>query len=224
MRKTYLVMAGCLILAIASPALAANGFYMGFEGGATFLNDANFEGTGASTGASFTTEYDTGYVAGGFLGYQDQYMRFEAEMAFRQNDWNDLTDFTVAGFGTVSSSFKADDIGVSGETNVLNTMANVYLDMHNSSPFTPYLMAGVGFAYIEISDVSFSTAGTTIPVADEDDLVLAWQGGAGLSYAFNEVVSMNIDYRYFATSDPEFTDVDFEYDSHNIMASLLFHL
>jgi opacity protein-like surface antigen len=144
-------------------------------------------------------------------------------MAFRQNDWNDITDATVAGFGTVSS-FEAAGIGVDGETNVLNTMANVYLDMHNSSPFTPYIMAGVGFAYIEIFDVSFSTGGTTYSAADEDDLVLAWQGGAGLSYAFNEVVSMNIDYRYFATSDPEFTDADFEYDSHNIMASLLFHL
>ena len=216
-------MAGCLILATATPAFAANGFYLGVEGGATFLNDADFVGTGPSTGVTFTTNYDTGYLAGGFFGYQDQFMRFEAEMAYRHNDWEDVTDATVAGIGTVPS-FESAGIGVSGETNVLNVMANVYLDMHNSSPITPYIMAGVGFAAIEIYDITFSTAGSTLEVADEHDTVLAWQLGGGLSFAFNDMVSMNIDYRYFATTDPEFTDVDFEYESHNVVASVLFHI
>lgn len=222
MKKIYLVMASCLVLAVASPALAAEGFYMGVEGGATFLNDADIAGTGPSTGLTFTTEYDTGYVAGGFLGYQFSFMRFEAELAYRQNDWNDITDATVAGVGTITS-FEAAGIGVSGETNVLNVMFNGYLDMHNSSPFTPYIMAGVGSAYVEINDVRFSNAGVTVSVADEDDTVFAWQVGAGLSYAFNEMVSMSVDYRYFEISDPEFTDVDFEYNSNNVMASVLFH-
>jgi len=222
MKKSYLVMAGCLILAVASPALAADGFYAGFEGGATFLNDGDFVGTGPSTGVTFSTEYDTGYVAGGFFGYQSQYMRIEAELAYRQNDWNDITDATVTGVGTVPS-FEDAGIGVSGETNVLSTMINGYVDFSNSSPFTPYLMAGVGVAYVEINDVTFTNGGSTILVRDEDDTVLAWQVGAGLSYAFNEMVSMSVDYRYFATSDPEFTDVDFEYDSHNVLASVQFH-
>ncbi|TKB28064.1 porin family protein [Desulfopila sp. IMCC35006] len=222
MKKTYLVMTGCLMLAAASPALAADGLYMGFEGGASFLNDADFVGTGQSTGLSYTTEYDTGYVIGGFLGYQYQYMRIEAELAYRQNDLDDLSNVTVANVGTVPS-FAAAGIGISGETNAFSAMVNGYLDIHNSSPFTPSIMAGIGFANVELNDVSFSSPSVTLSAVDEDDTVFAWQVGAGLSYAFNEMVSLSIDYRYFATSDPQFADVDLEYDSHNIMARVLYH-
>ncbi len=222
MKKTYLVMAGFLVLSAGAPVFAADGFYAGAEGGATFVNDADFTGTGSSAGAFFTTEYDTGYIVGGFFGYQYQSMRVEAELAYRRSDWKDITDVTVAGVGTVAS-FKDAGIAVDGETYVLSGMINGYLDMHNTSALTPYIMAGVGAANVGIDNVSFTSGGVTVSADNEDDTVLAWQVGAGVNFAFNEMISLSVDYRYFATSDPEFSDVDLEYNSHNIMASLLFH-
>jgi opacity protein-like surface antigen len=44
--------------------------------------------------------------------------------------------------------------------------------------------------------------------------------GAGLGYALTPQFTLSADYRYFATADPKFTDVDginfdYEYASHN---------
>ena len=63
-----------------------------------------------------------------------------------------------------------------------------------------------------------------ISLVDDDDTVLAYQVGAGLGYAVNATTTIFVDYRYFATEDPEFSySQEAEIDSHNISLGLRYN-
>lgn len=73
---------------------------------------------------------------------------------------------------------------------VQTLLVNAYVDMPNSSGFTPYIGAGVGMAFIDVegSSMGLSTSGyATVP---------AGQLGLGCSYAFNRNVSVDVGYRF----------------------------
>ena len=44
-------------------------------------------------------------------------------------------------------------------------------------------------------------------MADDSDTVFAYQLGVGLGYAITKVAILTIDYRFFGTLEPEYTDV-----------------
>lgn len=222
MKKRFLMLAGCLSLAMAAPALAATGPYFGVQGGASLLPDEDFQGTGAYSDTRFTDEYDAGYTVGAFVGYRLTVIRLEAELSYRQSDLDDIKDASVAGVGVVSS-FEDAGIGVDGETNVTSLMFNAYFDLRNPTPFTPYVMAGVGGANVERDNLRLTSGAVTITAPDDDDTVLAWQVGAGVDFDFTEFLSLGVGYRYFATDDPEYSGMDGEFDSHNIIASIRFN-
>jgi OmpA-OmpF porin, OOP family len=67
---------------------------------------------------------------------------------------------------------------------------------------------------------------------DDNDNRFAYQGIAGVSYSVTPQWKVALDYRYFATLDPEFsattpggasTKVDSEYSSHTVMLGLRYH-
>ena len=96
---------------------------------------------------------------------------------------------------------------LSGDITALAFLVNGYYDFTNKSRFTPYISGGVGLAKIEINDEDESL----------DDTVFAYQIGAGVGYAVSEKVTIDIKYRYFATSDPKFEEVGGEFASHNFL-------
>ena len=55
-----------------------------------------------------------------------------------------------------------------------------------------------------------------------DDTVFAWQLMAGLAYNFTPNMAATFSYAYFATSDPEFEGIEFDYASHNVIVGLRF--
>ena len=91
-------------------------------------------------------------------------------------------------------------------------MANGYFDVENETPFTPYIGGGIGVAMLETSAVS---AGG-IDMGSDDETVFAYQAIAGVAYTFGFVWMLQMEYRFFGTEDPTFSNTESEYNSHNL--------
>jgi outer membrane protein OmpA-like peptidoglycan-associated protein len=100
-------------------------------------------------------------------------------------------------------------------------MVNALYDIPVNFPVVPYVGAGVGYARIKADGVNI--AGTT--VMDDTSNKFAYQGIVGAAYRMTDNLKLGLEYRYFATLDPEFstsagTNVDSEYSAHNVLLSL----
>lgn len=73
---------------------------------------------------------------------------------------------------------------------VQTLLMNAYVDMPNSSGFTPYIGAGAGMAFIDVEGRSMGMS------ASGHARVPAGQLGLGCSYAFSRKVSVDIGYRF----------------------------
>jgi opacity protein-like surface antigen len=94
---------------------------------------------------------------------------------------NFVTNFTVADEGNVQT---------------WALMANAWIDLGNSSTFTPYIGGGIGYA------ISKFDGGA---VYDGVDGNFAWQLGAGVDVAVSDTTSLGLGYRYFDAGDVELT-------------------
>ncbi len=192
-----------VLLAVA-PAIAAAesiNVYVDIAGGANFLEDSDISGTGLSTEADFDPGFAIKAAIGNALGSG---LRFEAEVAYRQND--------------------ADSVGGSsadGDVSAWSLMGNAIYDIKTGGRLTPYIGVGAGVAGIDWNDVSPVGGGSV----DDNDTVFAYQGIAGAAYAINDNLQLTLDYRYFATEEPDLTtstgtNFDADYQSHSIMVGL----
>lgn len=213
MKKTMLLTAGCALTVLcAMPALAAEkttGPYMSGHLGITMPPDSTVTDS-TLAGVSLEVDYDTGLALDLALGYKFGSTRLEGEFGYQKNDFNDVT-VTVAGVG--SASLKGTGVPFSGDTKVTSFLMNGYYDFTNDSAFTTYLTAGLGLAKVKVSMDLPSVGAST----SDSDTVFAYQIGAGVEYALNQTVSLDVRYRYFATSDPSFDTTDAEFSSHNVM-------
>ena len=172
------------------------GPYISGNLGAVIVNDSDLD-DGVDTGEF---SYDTGFGFVAALGTSLQNdIRVEAELGYRNND---LDEIKVDGFGSGD---------IDGDVTTTSLMGNGYYDFSTTGSFSPYIGAGVGYANVE---------GDLDDFGDEDDNVFAYQFILGGSFASSETLSVDLQYRYFATEDPDFDGLDSEYQSHNIMIGL----
>ena len=164
--------------------------------GAVILNDSDLD-DGVDTG-EFSYDTGFGFVAALGTSLQDD-IRVEAELGYRKND---LDEIKVDGLGSGD---------IDGDVTTVSLMGNAYYDFSTESSFSPYIGAGLGYANIE---------GDLDDFGDEDDNVFAYQLILGGSFPSSETLSIDLQYRYFATEDPEFDGLDSEYSSHNILIGL----
>jgi opacity protein-like surface antigen len=163
-------------------------------------------------------EFDSGFNVGGAFGYDYGMARLEIELAHRQNDVDtikvDLLDF------------KGD-----GDFSATSVMLNGYWDFETGSPVVPYIGGGIGFANVSANNVKFFDELGAVRYVDDDDNVFAYQLAAGLAFALNPALTLDLGYRFFGTSDPEleadpllvdppFGDFETEFDSHNVSLGL----
>jgi len=147
--------------------------------------------------------YDAGAVATVAVGYADgNGLRLEGELGSR---YNEMDDFSLAGYGSVN---------IDGDVTVGSLMANVFYDFDPRGKVSPFIGAGAGFANIEADIDHFGS---------DDDFVFAYQLAAGISFKVIERMSIDVQYRYFSTEDPEFDGIDAEYATHNIMGGVRFN-
>lgn len=186
------------------------GIYGKVMGGVGFTEDHDFE-TNAAGVRTIETELSTGLAILGAVGYDFGNWRSEFELSYRTNSV-DVHNSSVAG----------DLNGATGDLMAFAAMINAYYDFENESNYTPYLGAGVGWASLDYD--GYGVTGNA-NVVNDDDSVFAYQLMGGFDYQFSEHLKGIVEYRYFGTSDPEFTtnvgatsnDTDTEFSSHAIL-------
>jgi opacity protein-like surface antigen len=188
-------------------AFPARAEVMGVYGGLKFIDSIQSTGAVSKTtppllGDLGIKSYAQNTIGGGiFIGY-DFYPKFQApvraevEYAIRTNMRTEWNKSVQVGPGTVSHNLKA-------EWNLQTLFANVYLDFHNSTAFTPYIGGGLGMGFINVSYKGEATAVgpvigrvTTNQTDGKLNTVFAWNVGAGCSYAVTENFSLDLAYRF----------------------------
>lgn len=217
MKKTMLITAGWALAVLCTmPAQAAEkptGPYVSGHIGIAMPSDTSVTFP-ATPNVSLDIDYDTGLALDLALGYKFGPARLEGEIGYQKNDFDDVT-VNVAGVG--SASLKGAGVPFSGDMKSTSFLVNGYYDFATGSALTPYLSAGLGFARAKVG-MDLPSVGY---IFSDSDTVFAYQFGAGVEYAISETVSLDLRYRYFATSDPSFdaegVTMDAEFASHNLM-------
>jgi outer membrane autotransporter protein len=205
MKKKLLAVLCCAAaLLFLNTAHAADGPYVGFNVGAAMLTDSDVTDSEAP-GDAIELSYDNGWTMGAAVGYRLNNFRVEGEISYQKND---IDETSAMGFSMDSS----------GDVSGLSFLVNGYYDFANQTAFTPFLSAGLGYARVEVND--YNLAGSGFADFNEDDSVFAYQFGAGVGYAVNESITIDLKYRYFTTSDPDFDGSEAEIASHNILLGL----
>ncbi len=187
--------AASLALGATANATTINGWYVGLEGGANWIDDWDqtfftTNGTGVVTDTDLVnTGFDTGWAALATVGYGfGAGWRGEFEAGYRDNN-SDSILLNGAPF-----------VGADIDLSQLSLMVNVLYDIPLTQAVSLSLGAGAGADYA-MYDI-------TVPAGSSSDetWVFAYQGIAGLNYAVGQQTSLFVNYRYFRALEP---DVDF---------------
>jgi OmpA-OmpF porin, OOP family len=135
--------------------------------------------------AAIPVRFNAGYNLGARGGYRLGSWRFEEEYSYRHNN--------VAEYGEAS-------IGVNGARRTQSILTNLIYDVDVGWPVTPHI--GVGIGAMNVSD-RLSVPATAVFLSDS-----GWQFGyqaiAGMRYDLNALLSLDLDYRYLATTESMF--------------------
>ncbi len=175
-----------------TPGQSFPGFYVGAEGGLNWLLNNN------------SYNMNTGWAAGGVLGYDFVGPRVELEGVYRSNNGTrpgiiGSTSPTVAcipgvqGLPVCTQSPGTTSFGnVGGHINQLAFLANLLYDFAPGATITPYVGGGAGIAFVDQDINGCSLCSTQF----------AYQGILGLGWNINQNFRVNLDGRYFGTTSP----------------------
>jgi OmpA-OmpF porin, OOP family len=225
MRKLAIVMA-LSSTAIATPALARDGaLYVGGEFGAMIVEDIDFD-VGATEDA-IGLDYDYGYDAGVFVGYDLGGFRLEGEVAYKKADVDSFqTLILLPGTGNQGREFAG------GNTSVLSFMVNGMLDFGEDDGVSGFLGGGVGMARVKFNNIrAFEN---TAAFLDDSQTKFAWQVIAGVRQAITPNIDVTLKYRFFNVPNLEvesFTggtgatvgDAEGRFRSHSLLGGITFN-
>ncbi|HEY4165155.1 MAG TPA: OmpA family protein [Reyranella sp.] len=214
MKKTLAVAALAAALPFGAQAQSTPGVYVGVEGGANWMFNSSFNtnlgisvlGGTTTLSTPTTASFNTGWAVGGMVGYDFVGPRVELEGLFRQNT------------GTLSAALPGLGLGLGGSgggngnltVNQTTVMANAYYDFWADQAFTPYIGAGVGVAFVNVTGNSSSTLGAAPFIINGNTNVnsnstqFAYQYMMGVGYKISPNIRVNLEGRYFGTTQPSF--------------------
>ena len=183
-KKSLLAAAATAALALPVAAHAQTnpypGVYIGAEGGANWLLNSN----------SYTM--NTGWAAGGKVGYDFVGPRIEVEALYHSN------------YGTGAVPFPGGAVNKDGQIQQVSVMANVFYDFMPASVITPFVGAGAGVAFVDSSILGCNLCSTQF----------AYQGIVGVAWNITDAFRLSLDGRYYGTTNPG------AYQNNNIMTML----
>ena len=211
MKKTFSAIVVLLMLfMLPSISLGAKiGPYMSVQLGGAFLTDSEISEEGYDLG---TMKFDPGFASSFAGGFNFGMFRIEGELGYQGNNVDNKYDdyYDDHYYDDYDDDHYDDDhYDDSSDLTAYSLMGNFYLDFVNPSPVTPFLTAGIGMATVELFDY-------------DDDTVFAYQVGAGLAFAINPHMSIDLKYRYFATEDLDFEGIEAKFASHNVYCGFRF--
>ncbi len=200
LRLAIIVFAG-LALPVGAAA-QSEGLYLSGGIGGGWPQDAEYTGAGFNAEASLDLGLSASLAIGTTFGGN---WRGEAELSHRVADVDAISGSATGG-GDISGS---------------STMVNGYYDLFSGSDWRPYVGAGIGVMRLSVDGIA-PVGGS---IVDDDDTVAAVQGIIGMGYRLSDRIGLFTDYRFLATSDPEFrtaagADVESEYSEHRIVIGL----
>jgi opacity protein-like surface antigen len=205
MKKNLLIIFVCVqAFFFSAPVYSAEGLYVSGNIGFSMASDSDLTDS-TVPGITVNTEFDTGLALGAAIGYDFNKFRVEGEISYQKNEIDKI--------GAQGVLFVP-----SGDALALSFLINGYYDIVNSSAFTPYISAGLGFAQVEFNDIDISGIG--FPGSSDKDTVFAYQIGIGVGYAVTEKVTIDVKYRYFDTEDSEYDTTAAEFTSNNFLCGV----
>jgi OmpA-OmpF porin, OOP family len=189
MKKALLAAAALIALPAAANAQSSwftptapayPGFYIGAEGAANWLLNNN------------SYVMDTGWAAGGKVGYDFVGPRVEVEGLYHSNN------------GTAVVAFPTGYANVRGKIDQVSVMANLLYDFFPGATLTPYIGAGAGVAFVDANIQGCNVCLT----------MFAYQGILGLGFNATPALRIGLEGRYYGTTNPG------AYINNNIMALL----
>jgi outer membrane immunogenic protein len=197
--RNRILMAGFLVAALATSAMAKDGPYVGASGGVTLVHDSDLTVTGVGTA---TGSFDTGGAFNVEAGYRIQDARFAFQFGYKNADLS-----TISGPGG--------SVGVTDtQITVLSYMANGYYDFKNTSAVTPFLGAGIG-----LLSGKFESQGTSDTVNE-----FGYQFTAGLGFKASDNVMVDLSYLFQgAANDFSKDGTSVSYHSSNFLAGVRYN-
>ena len=193
MKKGLIAAAALIALPMAAQAQSpAPGFYIGAEGGLNWLLNTNVTAQTTTSGGALNTVQvtpQTGWAAGGVIGYDFVGPRVELEAVYRQNQ----TGINAIGVG-----------GFSNQIGQLGILANLLYDFMPASVITPYIGAGAGIGFVDGNSSLSST-------------VFAYQGIVGLAWNADSNIRVSLDGRYYGTSNPTVNNSSWTNNNFSVM-------
>ncbi len=174
-------------------------FYIGAEGGLNWMLNTTVTGQQTNAGGQLVTvgvSPQIGWAAGGVIGYDFVGPRVELEGVYRQNQTNLSANNFNTNFGTAGTSI--------GQLGIL---ANLLYDFSPGSTITPYIGAGAGVGFVDGTSSLSST-------------VFAYQGIIGLGWNVDTNFRVNLDGRYYGTSNPTINGVGWTNSNFSVMLGL----
>jgi len=210
LKRIIMVAVLALVLISTSAHAADKGMYVSGNVGLSIIPELDQEIAGTLV---TTADFDVGFRISGVVGYDFGAFRVEGEIGYRTND---ADDGTIVGLGPGP---------INGDISTLSFMVNGYFDYHSAFPsLLHYVGVGLGVASID-ADISNPLLAPFPQIVDDSATVFAYQLIAGLGYNVSPTTTITADYRYFATTDPEFTpgnafsgspDLESDYSNHSI--------
>ena len=177
-----------------------------------------------ATGDVASVDYDYGFDAGGFVGYDFGPVRIEAEARYAEAN---IDQVTVGNTGFLASNIRAGS-GVypaSGQIDSLAFMVNGLADFGPDDGLQGFVGGGVGVARtgLEARITRSGPAGI-----DDSDTDFAWQILAGVRAPLTDNIDVGLKYRLFNAENVLLTDAlgrSFQEDvrSHSLMGTLTYN-
>lgn len=202
MRHSLVTGTMLLSLISATPCLANSGeadggLYLSANLAYSRLEDSLY--TDYFAAYRYNIRYENGYGGSAAVGYNfgDKF-RFEVEGSLNINEVDESTPLG-------GSRYDGQDSIVM----VTAGMANAYMDFRNNTPWTSYIMIGGGLAYVDLDQYDDGV---------EDNFVPAGQFGLGVGYRISDLITLDLQYRYFLTDEFDNDLGSYEYHAHRLMA------
>ncbi|SJM95960.1 hypothetical protein CRENPOLYSF2_800006 [Crenothrix polyspora] len=198
--------------------------YLQLNAGAAFVPSSFIPiGSAISSTGSFqiisTSRYDPSFVTSIALGYHlTEQFRLEGEFVYQSDNFTATTSIPQLKIMRGRSGIIDLDQPLHGERTRTAFLLNAYYDFKNQTPFTPFIMAGVGGYHMQIEQDAYSLVGKGL-YHSENDVDLAYQVGAGINYKFNDRFSFDVKYRYFSAAEAQLDRLT-EVDDHQLMAGI----
>lgn len=195
MKKVLKLALGCAVAGLVLTQTAnaqTQGFYTGIEGGLNWMTNFNAN-TNVMAAPVVGVTPQTGWAVGGVFGYDFVGPRVEFETVYRYNPTNVNVPNTALG----------------NQVGQLAFMVNALYDFMPDSIITPYAGVGAGLALVDGNSPLSSTA-------------LAYQGIVGVGYKATENLRVNLDGRYYGTTNPSVNNAQWTNNNIGVMLSLTY--